>query len=76
MNSNFIRFFETLFNENWQDGGDDYCMRAVKNMAFVEVQLTTSTVTQTVRDTHYTFAGILSSLGENNFFQDPNNASK
>ena len=57
------RFFEYLFNKNWQKEDEDYCMRAVQNMAFVEVQYASDTVSQTKRDVRYTFAGILSNLG-------------
>ena len=42
-------------------------MRALETMAFVEVQFASDTVAQTIRDVRYTFAGILSNLG-NIFF--------
>ena len=63
--SKFIQLFEQLFYKKWGAHEEDYCIRSVKSMAFVEVQYNTNTVSQTIRDVRYTFAGILSSLGNN-----------
>jgi len=59
----FLRNFETL-SYGVDTGNDAICKRALKEMAFVQFQLATQTVTQIKRGRRVSFADSVSNFGK------------